>query len=169
MLPSRFAECYRDGTVGVVGVVGNRDAAPDSVPSIVIAAEQDNMLARLAAAGRDLELRVELRTRYFDDNRRTTYNVIAEIPGRDPQLREEVVLIGAHLDSWHTATGATDNADGVAAVMEAMRLLMAVGARRGERFAWRSGAARSRGCSARAPTWHNTSRTRLPTTDWRCT
>ena len=118
---------YRDGTVGVVGVVGNRDAAPDSVPSIVIAAEQYNMLARLAAAGRDLELRVELRTRYFDDNRRT-YNVIAEIPGRDPQLREEVVLIGAHLDSWHTATGATDNADGVAAVMEAMRLLMAVGA-----------------------------------------
>lgn len=118
---------YRDGTVGVLGVTGNRDAAPDSVPAIVVAAEQYNMLARLAAAGRDVELRVELRTRYVDDNRRT-YNVLAEIPGRDPRLREEVVLIGAHLDSWHTASGATDNADGVAAVMEAMRILTAVGA-----------------------------------------
>ena len=49
-------------------------------------------------------------------------------PGRDPGLRDEVVLIGAHLDSWHTANGATDNADGAVAVMEAMRILAALGA-----------------------------------------
>lgn len=115
---------YRDGTVGVVG---NRNTAPDSVPSITVASEQYNLLARLAAAGRAVEVRVELRTRYQDD--RNTYNVIAEIPGGDPALRDEVVLVGAHLDSWHTASGATDNADGVAAVMEAMRVLTAVGAR----------------------------------------
>ncbi len=116
---------YRDGTVGVVG---NRNTAPDAVPSITIAAEQYNMLARLAASGTSVELSVELRTRYYQDDL-NTYNVIAEIPGTDAALRDEIVLVGAHLDSWHTANGATDNGDGVVAVMEAMRILAAVGAR----------------------------------------
>jgi carboxypeptidase Q len=116
---------YRDGTVGVLG---NRSTSSDAVPSIVVAAEQYNMLARLAASGASgMELRVELRTRYQEADR-NTYNVIAEIPGRDPALRDEIVLVGAHLDSWHTATGATDNGDGAVAVMEAMRILTAVGA-----------------------------------------
>ena len=83
--------------------------------------------ARLAAGGQPVSLRVELRTRYLEDDR-NSYNVIAEIPGRDPGLRDEVVLIGGHLDSWHTANGATDNADGAVAVMEAMRILGALGA-----------------------------------------
>jgi hypothetical protein len=48
-----------------------------------------------------VSLRVELRTRYFEEDR-NSYNVIAEIPGQDPKLRDQVVLIGAHLDSWHT-------------------------------------------------------------------
>lgn len=113
---------YRDGTVGVTG---NRNTPPDSVPAIVVAAEQYNMLARLAAAGQAPELRVELRTRYQEEDR-NSYNVIAEIPGRDPALRDEIVLVGAHLDSWHTGTGATDNADGAAPVMEAMRILAAL-------------------------------------------
>ena len=114
---------YRDGTVGVTG---NRNIAPDAVPMIVVAGEQYNVLARLAAAGTPVSLRVDLRTRYTDD--RNSYNVIAEIPGRDPALGDEVVLVGAHLDSWHTATGATDNADGAVALMEAMRILTALGA-----------------------------------------
>jgi Zn-dependent M28 family amino/carboxypeptidase len=84
------------------------------------------MLARLAAANVPVELRIELRTRYQDEDL-NTYNVIAEIRGTDPALRDQIVLVGAHLDSWHTANGATDNGDGVAAVMEAMRILMAVG------------------------------------------
>jgi len=116
---------YRDGTVGVVG---NRATPSDAVPSIAIAAEQYNMLARLAAAGTPVELRIELRTRYYEDDL-NTYNVLAEIPGTDPKLRDEVVLVGAHLDSWHAGNGATDNGDGVVAVMEAMRILTAVGAR----------------------------------------
>ena len=115
---------YRDGTVGVTG---NRATPSDAVPSIVIAGEQYNVLARLAAQGRPVSLRVELRTRYFEDDR-NSYNVFAEIPGQDPALREQVVLVGAHLDSWHTASGATDNADGAVAVMEAMRILRALGA-----------------------------------------
>ena len=116
---------YRDGTVGVTG---NRTTASDAVPSIVIAGEQYNVLARLAAQGHPVSLRVELRTRYFDEDR-NSYNVIAEIPGADPVLRDQVVLIGAHLDSWHTASGATDNADGVVAAMEAIRILHALGER----------------------------------------
>src|SRR4029453_12329534 len=58
-----------------------------------------------------------------------SYNVVADLPGTDPVLKNEVVLIGGHLDSWHTGTGARDNADGAAAVMEAMRILKAVGVR----------------------------------------
>ena len=114
---------YRDGTVGVTG---NRATPSDAVPSIVVAGEQYNVLARLAVEGRPPSLRVELRTRYFEEDR-NSYNVIAEIPGQDPSLRDQVVLIGAHLDSWHTASGATDNADGAVAAMEAMRIIRAIG------------------------------------------
>ena len=114
---------YRDGTVGVTG---NRDTPPDAVPSIVIAGEQYNVLARLVAQGRPVSLRVELRTRFFEEDR-NSYNVIAEIPGRDPALRDQIVLVGAHLDSWHTASGATDNADGAVVVMEAMRIIRTLG------------------------------------------
>ena len=114
---------YRDGTVGVTG---NRATPTDAVPTIVVAGEQYNVIARLAVQGRPVSLRVELRTRYFEEDR-NSYNVIAEIPGQDPTLRDQVVLIGAHLDSWHTASGATDNADGAVAAMEAMRILRAMG------------------------------------------
>jgi hypothetical protein len=114
---------YRDGTVGVAG---NRATPSDAVPTIVVAGEQYNVLARLAEQERAATLRVELTTRYFEEDR-NSYNVIAEIPGQDLGVRDEIVLVGAHLDSWHTASGATDNADGVAAVMEAMRILRALG------------------------------------------
>ena len=128
---------YRDGTVGVLG---NRDTSPDSVPSIIVAGEQNNILARLDAAGKPVTMRVELRARYMEDDR-NSYNVLAEIPGRDPALRDQVVLLGGHLDSWHTAAGATDNADGAIAVMEAARILQSLGAqpRRTIRFALWSG------------------------------
>ena len=114
---------YRDGTVGVLG---NRNTANDAVPSIIVAGEQYNILARLAAGGHAPSLRVELRAHYVEDDR-NSYNVVADIPGRDPALRDQVVLVGAHLDSWHTASGATDNADGAVALMEAMRILRSLG------------------------------------------
>ena len=113
---------------GTVRVQGSRDTARDAVPSVVLAAEHYNMLVRLVQAGQAIQLRVEVGSR-FHENDTNSYNVLAEIPGADPVLRDEVVFIGAHLDSWHTATGATDNADGVTAVMEAMRILTAVNAR----------------------------------------
>ena len=71
---------------------------------------------------------MNVQTRFLTDDK-NGYNVIAELPGVDPALRDEVVMIGGHLDSWHSATGATDNADGAAVVMEAMRILKAIGAR----------------------------------------
>jgi len=116
---------YRDGTVGVGG---SRTTGNDAVPSIVLAAEQYNMIARNLASGVPVELRVELRTRY-DERDTRTFNVIAEIPGSDPALRDEIVLVGAHLDSWHASSGATDNGDGAIAVMEAMRILAELDAR----------------------------------------
>ena len=113
---------------GTVRVQGNRATATDAVPSVVLAAEQYNMLVRLVEAGAGVELRVEVGAR-FDEENLDSNNILAEIPGTDPALEDEAVLVGAHLDSWHTAAGATDNADGAAAVMEAMRILSALDAR----------------------------------------
>jgi carboxypeptidase Q len=113
---------------GTVRVQGFRNAAPDAVPTVVLAAEHYNMLVRMVQAGASPQLRIEVGARSYE-NDLNSYNVLAEIPGTDATLKDEVVLVGAHLDSWHTATGATDNADGVTAVMEAMRILTAVHAR----------------------------------------
>jgi Zn-dependent M28 family amino/carboxypeptidase len=112
---------------GTVRVQGNRGTADNAVPSVVLAAEQYNMLVRLVQAGVPVQLRVGVSARVHPGP--DAYNVLAEITGTDPALRDQVVLIGAHLDSWHTGTGATDNADGVTAAMEAMRILTAVNAR----------------------------------------
>ena len=94
----------------------------------------------MLAAGLPVKLRVEIGARYLDADR-NTYNVLAEIPGADPKLKDEIVLVGGHLDSWHSSPGATDNADGAATVLEAARILSAVGARprRTIRFALWSG------------------------------
>ena len=113
---------------GTVRVQGNPATAPDAVPTLTVAAEQYNMLVRLVKAGGPLELRIEV-VSHSNRDRLDSDNVIAEIPGTDPSLKDEVVLVGAHLDSWHTATGATDNADAVSAAMEAMRILIALHAR----------------------------------------
>src|SRR4030095_13402573 len=86
------------------------------------------MIARYLEAGIPVRLRVNVQTTFNDDNG-NAYNVLAELPGSDPVLKDEVVMIGGHLDSWHNGVGATDNADGVTTVMEAMRILKAIGAR----------------------------------------
>jgi hypothetical protein len=116
------------GEHGTIFVLGSRNTPDDAVPAVVLAAEHYNMIARMVMAGEPVRMRVQVATRYHtaDTN---GYNVIAEIPGTDPALSAQVVLAGAHLDSWHAATGATDNADGVAAALEAVRILKAVGAR----------------------------------------
>jgi hypothetical protein len=116
------------GEHGTVFVTG-RDGGPGAVPSVTLSGEHYNMIARYLEQQIPVKLRVNLQTKFYDADDGNTYNVIAELPGADPALRDEVVMIGAHLDSWHTGVGATDNADGSTTVMEAMRILKAVGAR----------------------------------------
>jgi Zn-dependent M28 family amino/carboxypeptidase len=88
--------------------------------------EDYGRIARLLADGRNVELEFDI-VNHTHPEGRTSYNTIAEIPGTDKA--SEVVMLGAHLDSWHSATGATDNAIGCAIMMEAVRILKTVGAR----------------------------------------
>lgn len=115
------------GEHGTMFVLG-RDQGENALPSVVLAAEHYNMVARMVERGLPVKLRVNVQTRFLTTDTKS-YNVLAEIPGTDPVLRDEVVLLGAHLDSWHSAPGATDNADGTAAAMEAMRILKTIGVR----------------------------------------
>ena len=115
------------GLHGSLFLQGGRYSAPSRSSSIVMAAEHYNMIARLLEDGVPVKLRVESRTRLTTGDT-NGYNVIAEIPGTDPRLRDEVVMAGAHLDSWHSSLGAADNADGSAVMLEAVRILKAVGA-----------------------------------------
>jgi carboxypeptidase Q len=114
-----------EGEHGTVFVLG-RDQGDNALPSVVLAGEHYNMIARMVQRGLPVKLRVQVQSHYITDDP-NSYNVIAELPGVDPQLKSEVVLLGAHLDSWHTGTGASDNADGAAVVLEAMRILKSLG------------------------------------------
>jgi carboxypeptidase Q len=116
--------------------VQTRDAGANGVPTVVVAGEPYNNLIRLLEDHVPVKVRVNVQGQYFTSDT-SGYNIIAELPGTDPRLKDEVVMIGAHLDSWHAATGATDNADGAATILEAARILQAVGVtpRRTIRFA----------------------------------
>src|SRR5215467_12156179 len=114
-----------DGTVFVVG----RDQGPGSAASVTLSAEHYNMILRMLEQNIPVKLRVNVQTKFYDDDQGNAYNVLAELPGSDPALRDEVVMIGAHLDSWHTGTGATDNADGATTVIEAVRIIKDAGLR----------------------------------------
>ncbi len=97
--------------------------APKIPPQIVIAREQYNRLVRMIEQGEKIRMVVDIAAQFHDDDM-MAYNTIAEIPGSD--LKDEVVMLGGHLDSWHSGTGATDNAAGVATTMEAVRILKAL-------------------------------------------
>jgi carboxypeptidase Q len=100
------------------------DAKPVS-PELEVSSEDFLHIFRLLKAGQKVEVEADLKTTFFDKDPQG-YNVIAEIPGTDKKLKDEVVIIGGHYDSWHAATGATDNAAGSAVMMEAMRVLKAI-------------------------------------------
>ncbi len=97
--------------------------APKFAPQVVLSVEQYNRLARMIQAGEKVRMSVNLEVQFHEEDL-MGYNTLAEIPGTD--LREEVVMLGGHLDSWHGGTGATDNAAGVAVAMEAVRILKAL-------------------------------------------
>ena len=134
----RIARIYREAGAGVllkpsIGEHGTvfvtgRDGGPGAVPSLTISSEHYNMILRMAEHGIPVKLRVNVQGRFYDADGGNAYNVVAELPGSDPALKDQVVMIGAHIDSWHTGVGATDNADGTTTMMEAMRILKATGA-----------------------------------------
>ncbi len=113
------------GTVFVSGArakEGNaRDEKAEIIPQVTISVEHYNRIFRLLQKGMTVKLAMELSAEYSNPDG-MEHNIIAEIPGTD--LKDEVVMFGAHFDSWHTATGATDNAAGSAVMMEAARILM---------------------------------------------
>jgi hypothetical protein len=97
--------------------------APKVLPQIAVGVEHYNRLARMLKKGEKLQLDLKLSVESAGID--SGYNVIGEIPGTD--LKDEVVMLGAHLDSWHGGTGTTDNGTGVAVCMEALRLIKAAG------------------------------------------
>jgi len=103
------------------------DAEP-SLPELEMASEHVGRMIRLIEGGVAVEIEAEIETEFFDEDL-NGYNVVGEIPGTDPDLKDELVMVGAHLDSWHAGTGATDNGAGSAVMMEVMRILQAVNAR----------------------------------------
>lgn len=111
-------------TFDVAGATSHKKSEPVGVPSIVIPAEQFNRIVRILDKKMPVEAELDVRAA-IDDAQETAWNVIAEIPGTDK--KGEVVILGAHIDSWHGGTGATDNASGVAIMMEAMRIMKALG------------------------------------------
>jgi carboxypeptidase Q len=100
--------------------------APKFAPQIVMAIEHYNRIARMIQAGEKVKMQVELAVQ-FQDQDLNGYNTVAEIPGSDPTLKDEIVMLGGHMDSWHAGTGATDNGAGVAVAMEAVRIIQALG------------------------------------------
>ena len=99
---------------------------PVVTPQVNVAAEQYNRMVRLVERGIRVELEMNISVRFYEDDP-MSYNVIAEIPGTD--LKDEVVMIGGCIDSWHAGTGATDNAAGVASALEVVRILQSLGLR----------------------------------------
>jgi hypothetical protein len=95
-----------------------------AVPTVVMRNEDYGRIARILADGTPVELEMNIVNTWYPEGA-TAYNTIAEIPGSDK--KDEVVMLGGHLDSWHSATGATDNAIGCATMMEAARILKAIG------------------------------------------
>jgi len=93
------------------------------VPGVTVALEQWDRIARLLEQKKDVELEMNV-TNTFSDFDPMQYNTVAEIPGTDK--KDELVMVGAHLDSWHSGTGATDNGAGSVVMMEAMRILKAL-------------------------------------------
>jgi carboxypeptidase Q len=110
---------------GQIRAFQNRTYDPSkALPTVVLRSEDYGRISRILADGTPVELEFTIVNKIYPEGK-TSYNAIAEIPGTDK--KQEVVMLGGHLDSWHAATGATDNAIGCAVMMEAARILKAIG------------------------------------------
>ena len=114
-----------DGTVFTTNGASYADSAAVTAPELECSGEDYQRILRLAKAGINVQLEADIKTEFFAKDLQG-YNIIGEIPGTDPKLKDQLVIIGGHLDSWHAATGATDNAAGSAVMMEVIRILKQV-------------------------------------------
>lgn len=116
----------RDGTVFVQSLIGSRKKDQPMLPILQVAKEDFLRVMRLAEEGQGPTLELESGTKLYDRDLEG-HNVVADIPGTDPTLGSQVVMLGGHLDSWTAGTGATDNGAGCIVALEAVRLLKALG------------------------------------------
>jgi hypothetical protein len=111
-----------DGTV-FASATGNRQPnAERTLPTTILAAEHYGRIFRTIEKGVPVKLEINSQNKFYSDDL-NSFNIVGELPGTDPRLKDEVVMLGAHFDSWHTGTGATDNVAGSAVMLEAMRIL----------------------------------------------
>ncbi|MFB9842034.1 M28 family metallopeptidase [Mucilaginibacter ginsenosidivorans] len=115
-----------DGTVFTTNGASYADTAKAVSPELETSGEDYLRILRLVKAGGKVEMEADIKTKFYTDDLQG-YDVVGEIPGTDKKLKDQLVMLGGHLDSWHAATGATDNAAGSAVMLEAMRILKAVG------------------------------------------
>jgi carboxypeptidase Q len=113
------------GTIFPAGSAPRDDNAGTGVPRVTLAVEHYNRMTRVLDKGLPVKVELNVDTKYYDEAGMNGFNTVAELPGTD--LAAEVVLLGAHFDSHPYATGATDNATGSAAMMEAVRILKSIG------------------------------------------
>jgi carboxypeptidase Q len=111
------------GTVFVQAGGSYKVGETAGTPQLTMAVEHWDRIARLLSQKKDVELELNVKNNFYDDAN-TQYDTIAEIPGSDK--KDELVMLGAHLDSWHSGTGATDNGAGTVVMMEAVRILKAL-------------------------------------------
>ncbi|MEP6582887.1 MAG: M20/M25/M40 family metallo-hydrolase [Ginsengibacter sp.] len=115
-----------DGTIFVQQAGPYKVSDPANFLDIALQWEDYMTIVRLLRSNTPVKIDVEVQTKFYTNDTQG-YNVIAEISGTDKNLKEEVVMLGAHLDSWHGGTGATDNGAGSAIMLEAVRILKATG------------------------------------------
>lgn len=115
-----------EGTIFVQGGGSYNVKDPANFLDLAMALEDYNLIIRLLRHDIPVEIDLDVQTKFYTDDTKG-YNVIGEIKGTDPKLKDEVVMLGGHLDSWQGATGATDNTAGSAVMMEAVRVLKTLG------------------------------------------
>jgi hypothetical protein len=115
-----------DGTVFVSGGGSYAKDAENNFAYVMLSSDDYLRIQRMLLAGQKVEMEGEVRTSFYDNDIKG-YNVVGEIPGTDPVLKDEIVMLGGHLDSWQAATGATDNAAGCSVMMEVLRILKSSG------------------------------------------
>jgi hypothetical protein len=127
--PALILTMSANGNDGTIFVSSGGQYAKDAevAPASVVLSSDDYLrIQRLIESGVPVTVEAEVKTKFYTDDFKG-YNVVAEIPGTDPSLKEELVMLGGHLDSWHAATGATDNAAGCSVMLEAVRILKTIG------------------------------------------